>query len=127
MQIKYTLLALLALFAFDALAQQADYEWSWATRGGGPRDITRNVYKPNKRSSQKVNVITVDPQNNYYFVADIGSPNAPSTATTFGNIPNDTIMIPTYNDPSGQYYNRRDTYLVSTTCKGEFRWHKTIG
>src|SRR5690554_3811531 len=108
-------------------AQQSDYEYSWATRGGGPRDLTSNIYSITKDQSQKVNGIAIDNANNYYFLADIGSENAPGTATTFGNIPNDTIAIPTYNDPGGSNYYSPDTYLVSTTCKGEFRWHKTIG
>lgn len=109
-------------------AQQNDYEWSWATRGGGPRDLSSNAQNPpSSQHSQKINAIAIDHANNYYFLADIGSENAPGTATTFGNIPNDTIAIPTYNDPGGSNYYSRDTYLVSTTCEGEFRWHKTIG
>lgn len=109
-------------------AQQNDYEWSWATRGGGPRDLSSNAQNPpSSQHSQKINTIAIDHANNYYFLADIGSENAPGTATTFGNIPNDTIAIPTYNDPGGSNYYSPDTYLVSTTCKGEFRWHKTIG
>jgi hypothetical protein len=129
MQTKYTLLVLITLLAFDSFAQQADFEWSWATRGGGPRHIASNPGNPvSPGHSQKINDIAIDSQNNYYFLADVGSETSPGTSVTFGNVPNDTIMIPTYNDPAGaQFYNSRDTYIVSTTCEGEFRWQKTIG
>ena len=51
-----------------------------------------------------------------YYIVQVGSGTSPGTDPTFGNIPNDTIQIATYNEPNAQ---RRDTYLVSTTCDGE--------
>jgi hypothetical protein len=36
MQTKYILLILITLLSFDSFAQQADFEWSWANRGGEP-------------------------------------------------------------------------------------------
>ncbi len=129
MRPKHILLILITLLAFDSFAQQADYEWSWATRGGGPRQLSSNAGNPvSPDHSQKVNDIAIDNQNNYYFIADVGSETSPSSSVTFGNVPNDTIIIPTYNDPAAtQNYYSRDTYIVSTTCEGEYLWQKTIG
>lgn len=111
-------------------AQQNDYDWLWAVRGGGKRDMAPNNGNSfSFDNSQKVRHIAIDKDNNYYFIADVGSETTPGSEPTFGNIPNDTIPIATYNESNGMLssYNARDTYLVSTTCDGTFRWQKTIG
>lgn len=119
----YLILILLAVFFIpDSVWAQEDYDWSWATRGGGSRKLTSQY--PDSGDMQRINNISIDGNNNYYFLAQVGSGTSPGTDPTFGNIPNDTIAITTYNDPN---FEERDTYLVSTTCSGAFRWHKTIG
>lgn len=121
--IHLILFILLAMFFIpENLWAQEEYEWSWATRGGGSRKLTSGY--PDEGDMQRINNISIDGHNNYYFLAQVGSGTSPGTDPTFGNIPNDTIAITTYNDPNKE---QRDTYLVSTTCSGAFRWHKTIG
>lgn len=121
---------LFAIFSVTfSFSQSTDYEWSWATRGGGARHlISGSNYQQDPAHLQKVRDIAIDTLNNYYFLADVGSGDSYNPDVTFGTIPNDTILIPTYNDPfNTPNYNSRDSYLVSTTCDGEFRWQKTMG
>ena len=106
-------------------AQQNTYEWSWAKRGGGGRVISSN----SKDNTQRVHSIDVDRNNNYYFLSQIGGENLQGSIPTFGNVPNDTIVINDYSESTDvySYQKKRDTYLVSTNCQGDFRWQKTIG
>lgn len=128
MKPKYIFILFALIPSTFSFSQTTDYEWDWGIRGGGPRAlVSRPSSPPYFYESQRVRDIAIDTLNNYYFLADIGGGRM-STEPSFGNIPNDTIHIPTYNDPLGtSNYNSRDSYLVSTTCEGEFRWQKTIG
>lgn len=120
----FTLNVLIILLIPSTLsAQQDDFEWSWATRGGGSRALSNGSISHS--DVQKVYNIAIDDHNNYYFVAQIGRETSPGTEPTFGNTPNDSIVIPIYD--TYPYGYSRKTYLVSTTCDGDFRWHKSIG
>jgi len=128
MKPKYIFILFALIFSTFSFSQTTDYEWEWSVRGGGPRHLVSRPSNPlSYNQTQRVRDIAIDTLNNYYFLADIGG-GVMSTEPSFGNIPNDTIPISTYLDPPGAYwYKSRNSYIVSTTCDGEFRWQKTIG
>ncbi|SHI32785.1 Por secretion system C-terminal sorting domain-containing protein [Mesonia phycicola] len=107
-------------------AQHSTYEWSWALRGGGSRHFTPYGLSSTPEEQQRIYNIKVDTHNNHYYLAHIAGEGI--NPPTLGNIPNDTIMIRDYSGPENITLGKsRNTYLVSTNCEGDFRWHKSIG
>lgn len=102
------------LFSFCfciALSNAQTQDWQWAKRGGGNSSMNTGsvIYSTGR---DRVLEVAVDGDNNYYFLAEINSNNANydgESITTYGNS------------------NRKDIFIFSTTCEGNFRWKKTIG
>lgn len=108
-KITYLLLSLCCCISVS-FAQAQD--WQWAKRGGGVQSLNSGseVFSTGR---ERVLEVAVDSQNNYYFIAEIGSSNA-----TY-----DGESVTTYGDDGG----RKNIFIFSTTCDGDFRWKKTIG
>nr|WP_322623359.1 T9SS type A sorting domain-containing protein [uncultured Flavobacterium sp.] len=111
---KKPLLSFLLLFILSVSAQ--NYSWQWATRGGGIRSSPGESSNAYDYTSEQINDIVVDNQNNYYFLAYITQQN-----TEYAGQP-----ISVYNSTSGNSAST-DLLLISTTCDGTLRWTQTIG
>ena len=57
--------------------------------------------------------VAVDSENNYYFLAEVGS----------SNVDYDGESVTTYGDNLGY----KNIFVFSTNCEGELRWKKSIG
>jgi len=86
-------------------------DWQWVKRGGGTVNLEGN--ETTSTGVERVLDLAIDSNNNYYFLAEVGA-----SQTDY-----DGTMIQTYST-SGV---RRDIYMFSTDCQGNFRWSKTIG
>ena len=92
-------------------AQDDDPDWQWAKRGGNTTGLTGSeIYST---GMERVLEVVVDSDNNYYYLAEIGSSQADY----------DDIDLTTYSVNG----NRKDIYVFSTDCEGNFRWDKMIG
>jgi len=60
-----------------------------------------------------VKEVAVDSENNYYFLAEVGS----------SNVDYDGESVTTYGDNLGY----KNIFVFSTNCEGELRWKKSIG
>ncbi|KOS06087.1 hypothetical protein AM493_08580 [Flavobacterium akiainvivens] len=112
---KNTLHAIL-LFLFITPVFSQDYSWQWATRGGGTKSSPAESVSGYDFTSEQINDIVVDNDNNYYFLAYMTQQN-----TEYDGLP-----IPVYNAPQGNT-GGIDIVLISTTCDGTLRWTQTIG
>lgn len=111
---KKLLLSLFFIITYSVSAQE--YNWQWATRGGGikksPSEGTDSFAYNN---SEQIKDIVVDADNNYYFLAYITQ-----QSTEYDGLP-----IQVYNEsiaPAGA-----DLLLISTSCDGTLRWTQTVG
>ena len=98
---------------FSTTLSAQTYDWEWAERGGGKRNIAGGGSVPYYRSYEHIRDIVIDSNNNYYYLAQIGNDQ-----TTYGNVP-----ITTYDDGNSE----RDVYLFSTDAQGNIRFDKVIG
>ena len=98
---------------FSTTLTAQTYDWEWAERGGGKRNLTGSSSPSYYRSYEHIKDIVIDSNNNYYYLAQVGNDQ-----TTYGNIP-----IATYDDGKSE----RDVYLFSTDAQGNFRFDKVIG
>ena len=92
-------------------AQEDTSDWQWAKRGGNTSGlIGSEIYST---GMERVLEVVVDSDNNYYFLAEIGSSQADY----------DDMDLSTYSANG----NSKDIYVFSTDCEGNFRWDKMIG
>lgn len=110
---KKTLLSIMLLTSLTVVAQE--FEWQWATRGGGTKNGQGEGGGFGFYSEQVID-IAVDDNNNYYFL----------TLMTVNSTEYDGEEVPVYN-PVNLSSGMRDIVLVSTDCEGTFRWTQTIG
>ncbi|MGM0635405.1 MAG: SBBP repeat-containing protein, partial [Bacteroidota bacterium] len=110
MKLFYYILSISLLANINLNAQETD--WQWAKRGGGNTSLSAgsSVYSTGR---ERVLEVAVDSQNNYYFLAEVGS----------SNVDYDGESITTYGDNSGD----KNIFVFSTDCDGELRWKKSIG
>ncbi|NGZ89105.1 T9SS type A sorting domain-containing protein [Psychroflexus maritimus] len=107
--IKITFLLFL-VSSFSTTAQ--DKDWQWAKRGGGNISLTSGSVT-NTTGRERVKEVAVDSENNYYFLAEVGS----------SNVDYDGESVTTYGDNLGY----KNIFVFSTNCEGELRWKKSIG
>jgi len=107
--IKITFLLFLVI-SFSTTAQ--DKDWQWAKRGGGNISLTSGSVT-NTTGRERVKEVAVDSENNYYFLAEVGS----------SNVDYDGESVTTYGDNLGY----KNIFVFSTNCEGELRWKKSIG
>ncbi len=93
-----------------------DYSWQWATRGGGMKRAAGESTSGYEFSSEQVQDIVVDSDNNYYYLAYITQQE-----TEYDGLP-----INVYNATNSGFSNT-DLLLVSTDCEGTLRWTQVIG
>lgn len=96
------------------LTNAQPYQWQWAIKGGSNllswAGASWNCYV------EQIYDIAIDQNNNYYFVASIGS----------GGIPllnGQPVTVYGYQHTSAG----NDIFLFSTTCNGTVRWSQAIG
>ena len=102
---------IISLFCLNTLSAQNE-AWQWAKRGGGITNLTSGS-EVNSTGVERVIDLASDSNDNYYFIAEVGA-----AQTDYEGTP-----IQTYS----QNDNRKDIYMFSTDCQGNFRWSKTIG
>ena len=100
-------------FILSTTLSAQTYDWEWAERGGGKKNIAGGGSVPYYRSYEHIRDVVIDSNNNYYYLAQIGNDQ-----TTYGSVP-----ITTYDDGNSE----RDVYLFSTDEQGNFRFDKVIG
>ncbi|MGB2087026.1 MAG: T9SS type A sorting domain-containing protein [Psychroflexus salarius] len=111
LQLQLYSLVLVLLSSLNLQAQEDTPDWQWAKRGGNITGLTGSeIYST---GMERVLEVVVDTENNYYFLAEVGS-----NQTDYDGMP-----LTTYST-SGQ---RKDIYVFSTDCEGNFRWDKMIG
>lgn len=111
---KKLLLTGLLLITLSLSAQE--YSWQWATRGGGIKNAPSESANGYSFTSEQVNDVAVDQDNNYYFLAYMTQQDTEYEGTA----------LVSYNAPAGNS-GGMDLVLISTTCDGTFRWTQTIG
>lgn len=111
---KKTLLITGLLISFTTLAQQ--YEWQWATRGGGTKNAQGETASAFDYNSEHIVDIAVDADNNYYYLAFMTQQD-----TEYAGTP-----ITVYNAENSLSGNT-DIVLISTDCEGTLRWTQTVG
>lgn len=101
---------LYSLFSIPTHSQP--YQWQWALRGGSNAlswaGASWNCYV------EQVHDITIDKNNNYYFVASISTGGTPQL---------NGQPVTVYGTP----FTGNDILLFSTTCNGTLRWSQAIG
>ena len=110
---KYThYISLLTLFLVLGELNAQEKDWQWAKRGGGNAFLNSGstIYSTGR---ERILEVAVDSQNNYYFIAEVGS----------SNVTYDGESITTYGDNASQ----KNIFVFSTDCDGELRWKKSIG
>ena len=112
MRLSILFITVMTFISITTLTAQT-YDWEWAERGGGKRNITGSSSPPYYRSYEHIRDIVIDSNNNYCYLAQVGNDQ-----TTYGNVP-----ITTYDDGRSD----RDVYLFSTDAQGNFRFDKVIG
>lgn len=110
---KKTILSIMLLASFTAVAQE--FEWQWATRGGGTKNGQGEGGGFGFYSEQVID-IAVDDENNYYFL----------TLMTVNSTEYDGEEVTVYN-PTDASSGMRDIVLISTDCEGTLLWTQTIG
>jgi hypothetical protein len=93
-----------------SIAQTPD--WQWVKRGGGTVNLTQGS-ETTSTGVERVLDLAIDSNNNYYFLTEIAA-----SQTDY-----DGSMVQTYSVNG----NRKDIFMFSTDCQGNFRWSKTIG
>ena len=111
---KKLLLSILLLASLNTVAQE--FEWQWATRGGGTKQGQGESGGAFGYYSEQVLDIKVDDDNNYYFL----------TQMTVNNTEYDGVPVTVYN-ATNHTTGLRDIVLISTDCEGNLRWTQTIG
>ncbi len=110
MNYRYLTLVLTVFSLNLTLAQISG--WQWAKRGGGSVNLIAG-FETTSTSLERILDIAIDSNNNYYYTAEIGA-----SQTNY-----DGTVIQTYSTNGG----RKDIFVFSTDCQGNFRWSKTIG
>ena len=102
---------IISLFFLNTLSAQNE-DWQWAKRGGGVVSLAAGseIYST---GLERIVDMDIDSNNNYYFLAEIG----------VGLTDYDGSPIQTYSSND----SRKDIFVFSTDCSGNFRWSKTIG
>jgi len=102
---------IISLFLLNTLSAQND-NWQWVKRGGGTVGFATGS-EVFSTGVERVIDLASDSNDNYYFIAEVGA-----AQTDYDGTP-----IQTYSDDG----NRKDIFMFSTDCQGNFRWSKTIG
>lgn len=111
LQLQLYSIALILLSSLSVQAQEDTPDWQWAKRGGNTSGLIGSTI--DAYGMERVLEVVVDTDNNYYFLAEVGS-----NQTDYDGMP-----LTTYS-ASGQ---RKDIYVFSTDCEGNLRWDKMIG
>ncbi len=111
LQLQLYSLVLVLFSSLNLQAQEDTPDWQWAKRGGNITGLTGSeIYST---GMERVLEVVVDTENNYYFLAEVGS-----NQTDYDGMPLTTYSV------NG---NRKDIYVFSTDCEGNLRWDKMIG
>lgn len=110
-QLQLCSIALVLLSSLSIQAQEDTSDWQWAKRGGNTSGLIGSTI--DAYGMERVLEVVVDSDNNYYFLAEVGA-----NQTDYDGMP-----LTTYS-ASG---NKKDIYIFSTDCEGNFRWDKMIG
>ncbi|MGO2294987.1 MAG: SBBP repeat-containing protein, partial [Psychroflexus halocasei] len=111
LQLQLYSIALILLSSLSVQAQEDTPDWQWAKRGGNTSGLIGSTI--DGYGMERVLEVVVDTDNNYYFLAEVGS-----SQTDYDGMP-----LTAYSANG----NRKDIYVFSTDCEGNFRWDKMIG
>lgn len=111
LQLQLYSIALILLSSLSVQAQEDTPDWQWAKRGGNTSGLIGSTI--DAYGMERVLEVVVDTDNNYYFLAEVGA-----NQTDYDGMPLTAYSI------NG---SRKDIYVFSTDCEGNFRWDKMIG
>jgi len=111
MQKNSLYIILISVFFLNTGTAQNE-DWQWAKRGGGTVSVQGS--QTFSWGVERVIDLAIDSNDNYYFLAEVGA-----AQTDYDGSP-----IQVYNTSNP---NRKDIFMFSTDCQGNFRWSKSIG